>query len=112
MDEIDLTLDAYQTLAARTMNPRLTKEETLQHALFEMCAEVGEVHSIYQKVYQGHKIRMEELEAEIGDALWGIAELCTVNGLKMGDVARKNIEKLRKRYPDGFEEEKSLYRKD
>ena len=110
MSESNLTLDEYQHLAARTMNPRLTKEETLHHALFEVCAEIGEVHSIYQKVLQGHKISIEDLKAEIGDVMWGLAELCTVNGFSMGEIASGNIEKLRKRYPEGFDEERSLHR--
>ena len=107
-----MTLNEYQELAGRTINMNLSREEQLRHALFEMCAELGEVHSIYQKVYQGHKISMDDLKKEIGDLLWGIAELCTVNGIWMDEIANINIEKLKKRYPEGFDPEKSLHRED
>lgn len=105
-----MTMDEYQSAAARTMNRNLSKEETLRHALFEMCGELGEIHSIYQKVYQGHKILTEDLKKEVGDLLWGIAEFCTVNGWSLDAVAQMNIDKLKARYPDGFDERKSLFR--
>lgn len=107
-----MTVNEYQSLAGRTINHSLSREETLRHSLFEMCGELGEIHSIYQKVYQGHKIVVDDLKKEVGDLLWGIAEFCTVNGWSMEEVAKLNIDKLRKRYPNGFEKEKSLFRDD
>ena len=47
-----MTFNTYQLLAARTMNPELTQVETILHALHGLSAEVGEIHSIYQKSYQ------------------------------------------------------------
>lgn len=35
-----------------------------------------------------------DLEKELGDCLWMIAEICTQYDLKLEDVMRKNIEKL------------------
>ena len=105
-----MQLNEYQQLAARTINHNLNREEMLRHSLFEMCGELGEIHSIYQKVYQGHKIKTDDLKKEIGDLLWGIAEFCTVNGFALGDIAQMNIDKLKQRYPDGFSEENSVNR--
>ena len=107
-----MTLDEYQKLAERTINPSLTWGQVQQHALFEMCSELGEIHSFYQKQYQGHEIDIHELQKEVGDLLWGIAEFCTSNGFSMDHIARMNIEKLRKRYPDGFSTERSLHREE
>jgi len=107
-----MTLNEYQELAGRTINRNLRKDEILRHALFEMCGELGEIHSIYQKVYQGHKITMDDLKKEVGDLLWGIAEFCTVNGFTMDEIAEINIDKLKKRYPEGFDPEKSLNREE
>ena len=64
----DMTLNEYQLLAARTINPALTEDEVEQHALFCLASEVGE-------------------------------------------VGRMNIDKLRARYPDGFDTEHSIHRK-
>ena len=105
-----MTLNEYQLLAQRTMNKELTHEEASRHALHGMCSEVGEIHGLYQKFYQGHEMDAEHVMKEVGDLLWMIAEFCTVNGWKMDDVAQMNIDKLKARYPDGFAAEKSLHR--
>ena len=105
-----MEVNEYQELAGRTINNNLSLEEMLRHSLFEMCAELGEIHSIYQKVYQGHKIESTAVKKEVGDLLWGIAEFCTVNGWWLEEICKTNIEKLRQRYPDGFSEERSLNR--
>ena len=102
----------YQALAARTINSNLTPIEMRLHALHEMASEVGEIHGIYQKGYQGHEITETELKKEVGDLLWGIAEYCTSHGWDMGEIAEMNIEKLRKRYPDGFEVARSVHREE
>lgn len=107
-----MTFNEYQKLAQRTINPELTWEQVRNHALFEMCSELGEIHSFFQKQYQGHPIDGTKLQKEIGDLLWGIAELCTCGGFSMDDIAWQNIEKLRKRYPDGFSTERSLHREE
>jgi NTP pyrophosphatase (non-canonical NTP hydrolase) len=75
-----------------------------------MVGEIGEIHSIYQKYYQGHKLDEAELKKETGDLLWFIAEYCTVMGWSLEEIARLNIEKLQRRYPDGFREELSINR--
>ena len=41
-----------------------------------------------------------------------IAEACTAFGFKMDDVMQTNIDKLKARFPDGFDVEKDLHRKD
>lgn len=96
-------INEYQILAGRTINDKLTSEQQLNHALFEICGECGEIHSIYQKELQGHPIDMIHLKEEIGDLTWGIAELCTHYGWHMSEILGQNIEKLKLRYPEGFE---------
>lgn len=100
----------YQVLASRTMNKFLTKDETVLHALFGMVGEIGEIHSIYQKTYQGHKFDEDLAKRETGDLLWFVAEFCTANGWTMEEVMTLNIDKLKSRYPNGFESDKSLNR--
>ena len=101
----------YQQLAARTIGKTMKADEVEAHALHGMVGELGEIHSIYQKKYQGHGFDRNHVKSELGDLLWFCAELCTVMGWDMADVMSENIKKLEKRYPSGFEEEKSLHRK-
>ena len=105
-----MDLNEYQRLASRTINHNLSYNAMTRHALFGLCGEVGELHSLYQKVYQGHALDLEHAKKECGDCLWMIAELCTANGWKLEEVAQMNIDKLKARFPEGFSEEKSLNR--
>ena len=86
-----MTLNEYQELAERTINKGLMPQETEMHALHGLASEVGEIHGIFQKFYQGHEIDAGELRKEVGE---------------------ENIEKLRKRYPEGFDAERSLHREE
>lgn len=102
----------YQKLAARTINNCLMRTEQEKHALFGMASEIGEIQGLYQKRYQGHPMDYMHLKKEVGDLLWFIAEYCTVMEWDLLDVMDLNINKLRERYPDGFDAEKSLNRKE
>lgn len=106
-----MTFNEYQQLAARTINRDLSQYEMIMHALHGMVGEIGEIHSMYQKEYQGHAFEQSHLWKEVGDLLWFAAELCTAYGVNMDDVARANINKLKARYPEGFTADKSLNRK-
>lgn len=103
-------LDEYQAYAARTINGNLNDSDMLLHAVFGLCSEAGEVAGIKQKVYQGHYQNDEHLKKELGDCMWMIAEACTALHINMSEIATLNIQKLRERYPKGFEAERSLFR--
>lgn len=107
-----MTGNEYQVLAARTINKDLNRDQQILHSLHGMVGEIGEIHSLYQKVYQGHAMDKTHLKKEVGDLLWFIAEFCESNGFGMEEVMTLNIEKLKARFPDGFEVDKSLNRKE
>ena len=107
-----MTANEYQRLAARTINKNRSVKENEYHALHEMVAEIGELHGIYQKFYQGHIDTDEHKKKELGDILWGIAEYCTANGWELEEIMQMNIDKLKARYPQGFSVEQSLHRKE
>ena len=100
----------YQREARRTQNRELSPRDQLEHALWGLASEVGEVCSIHQKTHQGHPMDLAELRKEVGDVIWFCAELCDVYGYDLGEIAQNNITKLRKRFPDGFAVEKSIHR--
>lgn len=105
-----MNMNEYQQLAARTINKSLTFEEASYHSLHGMVSEVGELHGLYQKHYQGHEMNAEHIKKEIGDLMWFIAEYCTVHGWALEEIAQMNIDKLKARYPVGFSAENSLHR--
>ena len=107
-----MNLNEYQKLAARTINGDLTELQKEYHALHGMCSEVGEIHGLYQKTYQGHQGSKRHMKKELGDLLWFIAEYCTVMEWDLEEICKMNIDKLKARFPEGFEVDKSLHRKD
>lgn len=102
----------YQKLAMRTCAiPHYRPKERLRHAVLGLNSEAGEVAGILQKEYQGHSTDSEHMKKELGDCMWMIAEACEAYGFSLDDVMETNINKLKARYPDGFDAEHSLHRK-
>ena len=98
-----MTLDDYQTAAARTVNPSLDADDRLLDAASGLAEEGGEILAHVRKHrFQKKPIERDEVVLELGDALWCLATIASSLGVQLGDVATLNIEKLRKRHPDGF----------
>lgn len=106
-----MTPNEYQKRAMETCSiARNDYGAMMTHAVFGMCSESGEVAGLFQKQYQGHDVDPMHLKKELGDVLWMVAEACTAAGFSLEDVMITNIEKLKKRYPNGFDKEHSLHR--
>lgn len=108
----EYSLNEYQKAASRTIPTPEDTSAMRDHALFGMSSEVGELLGLYQKLYQGHAFDPDHAKKELGDILWMVAEYATAMSWTLEDVAKTNIEKLQKRYPDGFSADKSLHRKE
>ena len=107
-----MRVNEYQRLAARTIREDMLDWEIESHALHGLSAEIGELHSIFQRVYQGHEANDEHIKKEAGDIAWFLAEFCTARGWDLEEIFQMNIDKLKARYPEGFDPEKSLHRKE
>ena len=108
-----MNMTDYQALAARTINPEQPDKERLINFVFGLVGETGETIDLLKKIiYNGHDLETnrDKLTMELGDCLWYIAGIATAAGITLDDIATRNIEKLRRRYPDGFSEERSIER--
>lgn len=106
-----MTLNEYQQAAQRTSNT-LTFSAKLENGLLGLCGEVGELADHYKKyLFQGHEYDREHMKKELGDCLWYVAETACGLGCTLEDIAQMNINKLKARYPDGFDPDKSMHRK-
>lgn len=106
-----MTINEYQKLAMTTLNPKLDKKDVLINGVMGLCGESGEVIDIVKKhLAQGHELDKEKIVKELGDVAWYMAEIATVLDVELEDVLVQNIEKLKKRYPEGFSTEKSIHR--
>jgi NTP pyrophosphatase (non-canonical NTP hydrolase) len=109
-----MNANEYQKLAMRTANsnPRaITTEARLLNAALGLTGEAGEIADTIKKyVFHGHELDGNSLVKEIGDILWYAAFLCETLGIDMSTAMRLNVEKLQKRYPNGFSAEDSINR--
>ena len=108
-----MNVNEYQKLAMTTLNPELNRKEVLINSVMGLCGESGEAIDIVKKWFaHGHALDREHLKKELGDIAWYLAEAATAMDLSLEDILRANIEKLKKRYPEGFEARRSLIRLD
>jgi len=76
-----------------------------------LTGEAGEVADLIKKeIFHGHKFKVEDLIKELGDVCWYLALTCHSIGVSLEYVMEQNIEKLKKRYPEGFSSEASINR--
>ena len=109
--ERDLTINEDQQRAMATLNPKLTERDVLINSVMGLCGESGEAIDIVKKwLAQGHPLDREHLAGELGDVAWYLAEAATALGMPLEDILRANLEKLERRYPDGFSTERSVGR--
>jgi len=111
-----MNFDEYQQLALRTASKESLVDEStmLNAAALGLNGEAGEIADHVKKVmFHGHPLDEEtrdKIAKEIGDILWYCAMASRGISLELGEIARMNVEKLKKRYPDGFSTENSLNR--
>lgn len=108
-----MKINEYQALAQRTSNKTLTPAEHLLNGVLGLCGESGEVADLVKKSsMQGHPADRQRIAEELGDVCWYIAETASAIGYTLGEIMQANIDKLARRYPQGFSVERSVNRED
>ena len=93
----------FQEASKRTREAPFPERERPMVQTLGLCGEAGEVAEMVKKAsWHGKPVDVERLSDELGDVLWYVAELATSYGLWLDEIAGKNVEKLRRRYPEGF----------
>ena len=106
-----MELNRYQELALTTLNPQLSEKDVLINGVMGLCGESGEAIDIVKKhLAQGHELDREHLAKELGDVAWYLAETARAIGYSLEEICEMNIEKLKKRYPEGFSSDNSKQR--
>lgn len=108
--------DEYQELALRTASKESLVDQStmLNAAALGLNGEAGEIADHVKKLmFHGHPLddaTRDKIAKEIGDILWYCAMGARAIDMGLGEIAAMNVEKLRKRYPEGFSTERSLNR--
>lgn len=108
-----MSLSEYQSLALRTAKDMGSPKWDLAHAALGLTTDAGEAAD----VIKAHVIYNKELDAshlveELGDLLWFTAFAASLVGYDLDSVAKLNIHKLQKRYPDKYSDEHAIARRD
>ena len=104
-----ITANDYQRACLRTAIS--DKSEWLENAIYGIIGEAGEIVDLVKKhKWQGHELDREALILEGGDCAWYLSLLMSAVDCTLGEMYEKNIEKLKRRYPEGFSKERSVNR--
>lgn len=113
----------YQKLAMRTNDEKATDrllkltsegEETgeVLNACLGLSGEVGEFNDMIKKwIFHEKDLDLEHLKKECGDIMWYIAMMCHAFRWDLDEIMQVNIDKLKARYPEGFDIDKANNRK-
>lgn len=109
--EYQMTINEYQKAAYRTANQSLTDSQQLQNGLMGLNGESGECIDILKKhLFQGHDLDKYHIAKELGDVAWYLAVSAQALGFDLETILRMNVEKLKARYPHGFDAGHSQHR--
>lgn len=110
----------YQKLAMRTNDGKVTKRLEywvdvrangyipdaggILNACIGLSGEVGEFNDLIKKwVFHEKELDVEHAKKEMGDVLWYVAMMCEAFGWSMDEIMQMNVDKLKARYPEGFD---------
>jgi len=106
-NESKFTGDFIQRLMVLQQNHKDVQWSRLMTSAIGMLAESGEFTEIMKKIFfQGKEMTEDNrfhMKRELGDVLWYWIQGCIALGYNPEEVMQENINKLEKRYPNGFE---------
>lgn len=120
-----MTGSEYQALAMRTNDGqssyRLERAVSERDAYYDMggivmatmglSGEVGELNDMIKKwIFHKNDMEIAHAKKELGDIMWYIACMAESFGWNLDEIMQMNIDKLKVRYPDGFDIERANHR--
>lgn len=100
--EHQITLSEYQELCRVTAKKFETREKEILTWGLGITGEAGDVASCIKKTFAHDNDQRAGIRENIGDTLWYAAMICNFFEWDMQEVLDENIEKLKKRFPQGF----------
>lgn len=78
----------------------------LDNGIAGLVGEAGEVADVWKKI-KYHGLELDEATKqlfvkELGDVCWYLCSVCRALDISLDEVINQNIEKLKKRHPNGF----------
>ena len=100
------------TLSDTTENGIGEDTGTVLNACLGLSGEVGEFNDMIKKwIFHEEDLDEEHLKKELGDIMWYIAMMCHAFRWGLDEIMEMNINKLKARYPEGFDTDRANNRK-
>ena len=124
-----MTGNEYQKLAMRTNDGKATfrlaaviamscgenegKRDVvgLLNGCLGLAGESGELLDMFKKwIFHGKALDEKHAKKELGDVMWYVADIAYSMGWNLDEILQMNVDKLKARYPEGFDTELSNHR--
>lgn len=106
-----MKINEYQEAALRTVDEKQLEYPLILNGVLGLGGESGECLDIVKKhLFQGHGLDTEHIAEELGDVAWYLAVSAYAIGYDLESILQRNVDKLKKRYPDGFDKNRSINR--
>jgi NTP pyrophosphatase (non-canonical NTP hydrolase) len=106
-----MDFDDFTKSALRTWDGGDTYRDQLANAALGLAGESGEAADLIKKhLFHGHALDTAKIRSELGDVLYYVAILANGVGLTLEEITEANSAKLKERYPEGFDPERSKNR--
>jgi len=99
----DFNLKDYQDFCSSVANKFDDKEKEILNWGLGIAGEAGDVAGCIKKTFLHDNDQRQGIKENLGDTLWYIAMICNHFDWSLEDVIIENTEKLKKRYPQGFD---------
>lgn len=101
-----MNFDEYTKKSLRTMDEKMSRQDAISMLCMGLSGETGEIVDYLKKVFfHGKALDREHLILEFGDLIWYFAVLAHYFNFSFSEILKKNVEKLLKRYPNGFKKQ-------
>lgn len=81
------------------------------NAALGLSGEVGELNDMLKKwVFHEKQLDVEHLKREISDVCWYLALMCDSFEFNLDEIMQINVDKLKERYPEGFDTYRANHR--
>jgi len=98
-----MNLKEYQEMCKLTAKKDFqTKEEEIMCWGLGVTGEAGDIGSCIKKTFAHKKDVKDGIKENIGDMFWYTAMICNFFGWDLNEILKENTEKLKKRFPQGF----------
>ena len=105
-------VSVYPLLVEKTARMDLPKEERIKNAVMGLCGETGEIVDAVKKYFfHGHELDVSNVIEELGDVLYYLCWFAIEMDIDFSEICFENMQKLEKRYPNGFSSDRSINRK-